>query len=103
MGKHLHQDRLSTYAKEGEKVFIFDEELKNKGNLSWADWFDSAFSQATEVTMEKLRKLFSNIQKKKSIVSQAETALKQAKNEAATAQADTYNVLGANFLNKCKS
>lgn len=101
MGKHLHQDKLPTYAAEGNKVFVFDEELKRKNECDYtpfAERFDAAFSNPVRITIAKLREFATIIKAQKDTVTQAEKALTEAKTANVNVHNDVVSALGADFL-----
>ncbi len=100
MGNHLHQEKLPTYAKEGD-IFIFDGELNKRSELdnrSLAQRFDDAFSNPVRITIAKLREFAANIKEKKDALAQADKALADAKVSAVTTHNDICAALGADFL-----
>jgi len=96
----LDQDKLSTYRENGNNIFTFNKEFQNRKDekLSFQEWFDDAFRNATEVTMRALRNLLEILKEKKEVISEAEAALAAAKEENNAAQVRTYKTLGADFL-----
>lgn len=100
IGKWLLKDRLSDYAKEGDKIFIYDRELDRPAGSDslLADRFERAFNALETITMEDLRKLVAKQKAEKSAVEALEAALAQVKANALNTLRDTFDALGASVL-----